>query len=122
MFFNIREISITALLINGNYCKLLLTNEDACGTIISQGGDNMRTKGNVRAIDELGRIVLPIEFRTALDIKSGDLLKMDMDGEKIVIQKNTPSCVFCGTEIALTKYEGKTICIDCIRKISKIPN
>ena len=82
----------------------------------------MRAKGNVRAIDELGRVVLPIEYRTALDIKSGDLLKMDIDGEKIVICKNTPSCVFCGAEKALTKYEGKTICLDCIRGISKIPN
>lgn len=82
----------------------------------------MRTKGNVRAIDELGRIVLPMEFRNALDIKSGDLLKMEIEGEKIVVQKNTPSCVFCATEVALTKYEGKTICIDCIRAISKIPN
>lgn len=82
----------------------------------------MRTKGNVRAIDELGRIVVPIEFRTALDIKAGDLLKMDIEGEKITVQKNTPSCVFCGSETALTKHEGKTICLDCIRAISKIPN
>ena len=82
----------------------------------------MRTKGNVRAIDELGRIVVPIEFRNALDIKAGDLLKMDMDGEKITVQKNTPACVFCGTETALTKYQNKTLCIGCIREISKIPN
>lgn len=82
----------------------------------------MRTKGNVRAIDELGRIVVPIEFRNSLDIKSGDLLRMELEGEKIVLQKNTPSCLFCGAETALTKFEGKTICIDCIRKISKIPN
>lgn len=82
----------------------------------------MRTKGNVRAIDELGRIVLPIEFRTALDIKAGDLLRMDLVDEKITIEKNIPSCVFCGEEKALTKFEGKTVCINCIRKISEIPN
>lgn len=82
----------------------------------------MRTTGNIRAIDELGRIVMPIEFRNALDIKAGDLLKMELEGECITVKKNAPSCVFCGTETALTKYEGKTICLGCIRAISKIPN
>ncbi len=82
----------------------------------------MMRKGNVRAIDELGRIVLPVEYRTALDIKSGDMMRMELDGEKIVIQKNNPSCVFCGSEVALTKYNSKTICLNCIREISKIPN
>ena len=81
----------------------------------------MRTKGNIRAIDELGRIVVPMEFRNALDIKAGDLLKMEIDGERIVVQKNTPSCIFCGAETALTKHQGKTLCIECIREISKIP-
>ncbi len=82
----------------------------------------MRNKGNVRAIDELGRIVVPIEFRNALDIKAGDLLRMELDGEKITVQKNTPSCIFCGEEKALTKFEDKTVCLGCIRKISEIPN
>lgn len=82
----------------------------------------MRTKGNVRAIDELGRIVVPIEFRNALDIKAGDLLRMELDGERITVQKNTPSCIFCGEEKALTKFEDKTVCLSCIRKISEIPN
>ncbi len=82
----------------------------------------MRYKGNIRAIDELGRIVIPMEFRNALEIKSGDMLRMEVDGEKITIQKNVPSCVFCGEENGLTKFEGKTICLNCIREISKIPN
>ena len=82
----------------------------------------MRNKGNIRAIDELGRVVVPIEFRNALDIKAGDLLRMELDGEKITLQKNTPSCVFCGEEKGLTKFEGKTICLKCIRGISQIPN
>lgn len=82
----------------------------------------MRAKGNIRAIDELGRVVVPIEFRTALDIKAGDLLRMEIEGEKITLQKNTPSCIFCGEENGLTKFEGKTICLNCIRGISKIPN
>lgn len=82
----------------------------------------MKKKGNVRAIDDLGRVVLPIEFRTGLDIKSGDLLRMDIDGNKIIIEKNTPTCVFCGEEKALTTFGKKTICINCIREISKIPN
>ena len=82
----------------------------------------MRNKGNIRPIDELGRVVIPIDFRTALDIKSGDLLRLELEGEKITISKNTPSCIFCGEENGLTKFEGKTGCLKCIREISKIPN
>ena len=82
----------------------------------------MRNKGNIRPIDELGRVVVPIDFRNALDIKSGDLLRLELDGEKITMSKNTPSCIFCGEENGLTKFEGKTVCLKCIREISKIPN
>ncbi len=77
----------------------------------------MRKKGNVRAIDELGRIVVPIEFRVALDIKAGDLLVMDMEGGKIVIEKKVPTCVFCGREDSLVKFGEKSVCTDCIKKL-----
>ncbi|MBE6700387.1 MAG: AbrB/MazE/SpoVT family DNA-binding domain-containing protein [Ruminococcaceae bacterium] len=80
----------------------------------------MGIKGNIRAIDELGRIVVPIDFRSELEIKSGDLLKMELQGNTIVIRKNTPACVFCGAEDDLVTFGSKTVCKKCIDKISKI--
>ncbi len=79
----------------------------------------MRKKGNIRAIDELGRIVLPIEFRNTLDIKSGDLLNMEMDGSEIIITKKNPTCVFCGTEDDIVKFKSKYICQRCIDMLKR---
>ena len=82
----------------------------------------MKHKENLRMIDDLGRIVIPIEYRNSLGILSGDMMRIELDGEKITIRKNNEACIFCDSESGLTKYEGKTICLNCIRKISKMPN
>ena len=40
----------------------------------------------LRKIDELGRVVLPIEIRESLKIKEADTLKIYIDNGKIVIE------------------------------------
>ena len=42
----------------------------------------MKSTGIVRKVDELGRIVLPIELRRTLDIAERDPLEIIVDGEK----------------------------------------
>ena len=56
----------------------------------------MKSTGVVRKIDELGRIVLPIEIRNNLDIKSRDAVEIFVDEDKIVLKKYEPACIFCG--------------------------
>ena len=48
-------------------------------------------------MDELGRIVLPIELRRTLEIQERDALEIFVDGSSIVLRKYQPACVFCGS-------------------------
>lgn len=80
----------------------------------------MKATGIIRKVDELGRIVLPIELRRTLDIAERDELEIHLDGDKIVLCKHEPYCVFCGSSRRLTNYHGKMVCQDCIRNLSEI--
>ena len=57
----------------------------------------MKATGIVRKVDELGRIVLPIELRRTLNINIKDPLEIYVDGESIMLKKYQPACVFCGS-------------------------
>ena len=79
----------------------------------------MKATGIVRKVDELGRIVLPIELRRNLDIEERDALEIYLDGDKIVLQKYEPACLFCGSAQELVKYRGKNVCSSCIRGLNR---
>ena len=80
----------------------------------------MKNKGDVRAIDDLGRVVIPKTFRKLLDINQGDMLDMNMtENGEIVITKAIPSCVFCFEKENLTQFENKYICNKCKKKLSE---
>ena len=55
----------------------------------------MKATGIVRKVDELGRIVLPIELRRTLDIMEKDSIEVFLDGKLIVLRKYELSCTFC---------------------------
>ena len=78
----------------------------------------MKSTGIVRKVDELGRIVLPIELRRNLDIGEKDSLEIYVDGSSIVLRKYEPSCVFCGDSRNVTPFRGKNICANCMRQLS----
>ena len=48
----------------------------------------MKSTGIVRKVDELGRIVLPIELRRTLDIAEKDAIEIYVDGESIILKKH----------------------------------
>ncbi len=77
----------------------------------------MKSTGIVRKVDELGRIVLPIEIRKSLDIDVKDPVEIFVDGERIVLQKYRPSCIFCGNADNVVYFNGKLICADCLAKL-----
>lgn len=52
----------------------------------------------VRKMDELGRIVLPQEFRRAMDWNDGTNISITRDGNKLILQENSCSCILCGNE------------------------
>lgn len=79
----------------------------------------MKSTGIIRKVDELGRIVLPIEIRRTLDIAERDELEIFMDNDQIVLQKFEPSCIFCSSVRGLVSYCGKNVCQECIRKMGR---
>ena len=59
----------------------------------------MKSTGIVRKVDELGRIVLPIELRRTMDIAEKDAIEIYVDGASIILRKYEPTCIFCGDEM-----------------------
>lgn len=73
--------------------------------------------GIVRKVDELGRIVLPVELRRTMDIEEHDLLEISMQEELIVLRKYQPSCIFCGAEKGLIPFRSKRVCRSCLTEL-----
>lgn len=79
----------------------------------------MKSTGIVRKVDELGRIVLPIELRRTLDIAEKDSLEIYVDDECIILRKYQPACIFCDNARDVVVYKGKNICRECIKALDE---
>ena len=74
----------------------------------------MKSTGIVRKVDELGRVVLPIELRRTLHIEDKDSIEIYVEDERIVLRKYEPSCIFCGNAAHVINFRGKKICRHCL--------
>ena len=74
----------------------------------------MKSTGIVRKVDELGRVVIPVELRRTMRISEKDALEIYVDDEKIILKKYEPACVFCGSAGNTIIFRNKNICLDCI--------
>ena len=79
----------------------------------------MKATGIVRRIDELGRVVLPIELRRTMTLEVRDPVEIYMEGDSIVLRKVEAACLFCGGTRQLTEFRGKQICSDCLRQLKE---
>ena len=77
----------------------------------------MKSTGIIRKVDDLGRIVLPIELRRVLDIAERDELEIFTESGRIVLQKYEPACIFCGSADDVVNFRDKIICEKCISEI-----
>ena len=77
----------------------------------------MKSTGIVRKVDELGRIVLPIELRRTLGIEEKDRIEIFVDGESIILRKYQPACIFCDNAKDIINYKGKNICANCMKEL-----
>jgi transcriptional pleiotropic regulator of transition state genes len=75
----------------------------------------MKATGITRKVDELGRVVLPIGLRRNLGIDKKDPLEIFVDGDKIILRKYEPACVFCSKTDDIMMFRGKRICKVCAR-------
>ena len=80
----------------------------------------MKSTGIVRKVDELGRIVLPIELRRTLDIDVKDALEIYVEGSQIILKKYEPACVFCGSSKDVIHFKDKNVCRKCIHDLESI--
>ena len=80
----------------------------------------MKNTGIVRKVDELGRIVIPIELRRTLNIEIKDPVEIFVDGDYILLKKYEPACVFCGNAKEVVSVNGKNICQKCLDEIKKL--
>ena len=75
----------------------------------------------VRHLDNLGRLVIPIELRKAMGISKGDPVQMEVNGNTLTVKKHEDSCMICGKSGDLFNvHENKKICSGCIKKISEL--
>ncbi len=81
----------------------------------------MKSTGIVRKVDELGRIVLPIELRRTLDIDVRDPLEIYIEGnDTIILKKYQPTCVFCGESNGIRNFKGKNVCEACVKALLEL--
>lgn len=73
----------------------------------------MKSTGIVRQLDPLGRIVLPIEIRRTMELCPKDSIEIFVDGDRIILTKYKPTCVFCNSCSSLHSFKNKLVCNDC---------
>lgn len=78
----------------------------------------MKATGIVRKVDELGRIVLPVELRRTMEIDVRDPLEIYVDGANIILKKYSPSCLFCGQAEQIHIYRNKNVCETCLHELA----
>lgn len=79
----------------------------------------MRGKGMIRRLDDLGRVVIPIEMRRELDINVRDPLEIFLEEGQLIIKKHEHACAFCGSKENLNRFLEKHICDTCLEKLQK---
>jgi transcriptional pleiotropic regulator of transition state genes len=79
----------------------------------------MKSTGIVRKVDELGRVVIPIELRRTLSIEEKDALEIYVDGERVVLRKYEPACTFCGNAEGVRQFKGKNVCPACTSQLAQ---
>ena len=77
------------------------------------------TRGIVRAMDELGRIVIPKEVRAMYEMEGKDYLEVCPVQDGVLLKKYSPGCVLCGGFEQVSVFNGKNICMVCKKEIAE---
>lgn len=89
--------------------------------IILQKINGKLENGVSRKVDQLGRIVLPVEIRRTLDIvEEKDSLEIFIEEDKLYLKKYEPACVFCSNARNVISFKGRNVCKSCLNELKKI--
>ena len=80
----------------------------------------MKATGIVRPVDPLGRVVIHVELRRTLNIKTDDSLEVFVDGDFIMLKKYEPACIFCGDAKDVENIRGKNVCRKCLEELKNL--
>ncbi|MBS4959439.1 MAG: AbrB/MazE/SpoVT family DNA-binding domain-containing protein [Clostridiales bacterium] len=80
----------------------------------------MKSTGIVRKVDELGRVVLPIELRRSMNINVKDSMEIFVDDDKVILKKYEPADIFTGNMEDLIDYKGKKVSKASIIEMAQI--
>lgn len=80
----------------------------------------MKATGIVRAMDQLGRIVIPKELRRTMHLVEGQEIEIFTEGDSIILSPNRKHCMVCGSEEEriLKKKNNICICSQCIKEFT----
>ncbi|MCL1878140.1 MAG: AbrB/MazE/SpoVT family DNA-binding domain-containing protein [Defluviitaleaceae bacterium] len=82
----------------------------------------MKATGIVRQVDELGRIVLPVEIRKIKNIEKGTPVEFFVDEGCIILKKYEPACTFTGSAEDLIEYKGRKVSKKAIMQMAELIN
>ena len=81
---------------------------------------NSDRTGIIRKLDDLGRIVIPKEFRTKLNFNNNESVEMELVGNCVVLKKPIDCCMDCGQPTSeLANKVGLSLCDNCIETFGK---
>jgi AbrB family transcriptional regulator, transcriptional pleiotropic regulator of transition state genes len=75
--------------------------------------------GIIRHIDDLGRIVIPIEIRKRFALGEKDPLEISVKDDVILLSKPLTVCVFCGRRSSLQEHRGRAVCRVCVNELAE---
>lgn len=79
----------------------------------------MKSTGMVRAVDKMGRVVIPKEIRKQLNVQNDvDSFEIYMEGDSVILKKYQPTCIFCDSVCDSVEYNGHIVCKECIKKLA----
>ena len=89
--------------------------------IVFKGWDFiMKSTGNVRGIDSLGRIVIPKSIRKQFGvIDNKDSFEIFVENDMIILTKYEPSCIFCDNVSDIVNFKGRKVCKECVKDLTK---
>jgi transcriptional pleiotropic regulator of transition state genes len=80
--------------------------------------DRKTTTGIIRHLDELGRIVIPIEIRKRFGLTERDALEISVKDQTILLSRPRSACVFCGSTRAIVEHRGRGVCRPCVGELT----
>ncbi len=81
----------------------------------------MKSTGMIRAVDKMGRVVIPKEIRNQLGVQNDvDSFEIYMEDDKVVLKKYQPTCIFCDTLADSVEFCGYSVCVNCIEKLNSM--